>query len=320
MAFRLKASESVGDGIKRNVRREVENALEHLGASSTLPPQGADALIAVHEVRKDFKRVRAALRLVREGLGDETYHSENLYFRDAARPLTEVRDAEVLVETWDRLGKQFARQIAPEVLAHVRGALLANQARVTQRGLDDDHVLETVKAMTQRAFGRLGVWRIDRDGWEALEQGLKRVYRDGRRAHARAAESPTVDNLHEWRKQAKYLWHQLQLLESAWTDSEKKLGDEVHELTRLLGEDHDVAVLRQTLAADPLAYGGQRALKNLFVYIDRQRQAYEKQAFTLGRRLYADSPRAFTRRIRGYWQAWRVENRGAGHHARSAYA
>ncbi len=32
MAFQLKATESVSDGIKRNVRHQIEKALDHLSA------------------------------------------------------------------------------------------------------------------------------------------------------------------------------------------------------------------------------------------------------------------------------------------------
>ena len=31
------------------------------------------------------------------------------------------------------------------------------------------------------------------------------------------------------------------------------------------------------------------------------------QAFSAGERLYAESPKAFTKRIRKYWRAWRGE-------------
>jgi hypothetical protein len=94
-----------------------------------------------------------------------------------------------------------------------------------------------------------------------------------------------------------YLWHQLQLLEGAWTGSEKELVDQTHRLSRLLGEDHDLAVLRETLAADPLACGGHRILKSVFVVIDRRREELEQQAFALGREVYKDSPKVFTSRI-----------------------
>lgn len=159
--------------------------------------------------------------------------------------------------------------------------------------------------------GRLSDWKIDRNGWLAVEGGLRRVYRAGRRALSLAAGHPSVENLHEWRKQSKYLWHQLQLLEPAWAVSEKALGDQFHTLSQILGEDHDLAVLRQTLAADPLSYGGHRTLKLLFALVDRQRGELERQAFALGRQLYGGPPKLFTSRIEAYWKAWTGESEGA---------
>jgi len=85
----------------------------------------------------------------------------------------------------------------------------------------------------------------------------------------------------------------------------------VHKLSELLGEDHDLAVLRQTLADDPLTYGGQRLLKGLFAFVDRQRRELEQQAFALGRQLYQDSSKVFTSRIEAYWKAWAAETQGA---------
>jgi CHAD domain-containing protein len=304
MTFQLKATEPVGDGIRRTVRREVEKALDRLGAKVRPGQREAWESDTVHEVRKGFKRVRAAIRLVREDLGDEVYREENWCFRDAARPLSEVRDAEVLVETLDQLAGLHADPIEPGTAATVHAALLANQQEVTRRVLRQNRALAAVGEVAARALPRLPDWTIDRDGWEALDGGLRRVYRAGHRALALASADPSVANLHEWRKQSKYLWHQLQLLEPAWTGHEKDLGDRVHDLSRLLGEDHDLAVLRQTLAADPLTYGGHRVLKGLFVPLDRQREELERQAFALGRQLYKEAPKAFTSRVEAYWRAW----------------
>ena len=38
------------------------------------------------------------------------------------------------------------------------------------------------------------------------------MYRAGREAFEEARRSPTVVHLHEWRKQTKYLWHELEML------------------------------------------------------------------------------------------------------------
>ena len=308
MTFQLKADEPVVDGIRRNVRREVEKALEHLGAKVSPRRRDAWESDAVHEVRKCFKRVRAALRLVREELGDDTYREENWCFRDAARPLSEVRDAKMLVESLDKFSQQC--NVEPGAVAKVHAALVANHQEVTRRVLRQGRTFPAVAEVAARALGRLSDWKTKDDGGEALEGGLRRVYRAGRHMLSLAAADPSMANLHEWRKQAKYLWHQLQLLEPAWTGHEKDLGDRVHRLSQLLGEDHDLAVLRQTLAADPLTYGGHGVLKGLFEPLDRQREELERLAFELGRQLYKDSPKVFTSRIEAYWRAWAAKVEG----------
>jgi CHAD domain-containing protein len=319
MAFQLKAKESVSDGIRRNVRRQIEKALKHLGAKRKPHQRGASENEAdPKEVRKRFKKVRAALRLVREDLGDDVYREENWCFRDAGRLLREVRDAEVLVETVDKLSpQQFADAVEAGSFAKIHEALLANHREVTRRVLGEDKAVAAVEEVATRALARLPEWTIERDGWAALERGLGRAYRAGHRALALAAENSSVENLHEWRKQARHLWGQLQLLEAAWTGSEKELGDQIQKLLLLLGDDHDLAVLRETLAADPLAYGGHRILKGVFAVIDPRREELERQAFALGGELYKDSPKVFTSRIEAYWKAWAGEIEAAKPPARS---
>jgi CHAD domain-containing protein len=299
MAFQLKATESVSDGITRSVKHQIEKALKHVSGERKPHQRGASENDAVREVRKCFKKVRAALRLVREELGDDVYHEENWCFRDAARPLTEVRDAEVLVEVWDKLKEPLAAAVETGAFAKIYDALLANQSEVTRRVLDKDRAFAAVEEDAMRALARIPGWRIEHTGWAALEGGLRHVYRTGHRALALASERSSVENLHEWRKQAMYLWHQLQLLEAAWTGDEKQLVERVHQLSTLLGEDHDLAVLRETLAADPLPFGGHRVLKAAFAVIDRRREELERQAFALGREVYEDSPKLFTGRIEG---------------------
>jgi CHAD domain-containing protein len=297
MAFQLKRKEAIGNGIKRTVRRQIEKALAHLRA-------GGDPDETVLEVRKRFKRVRAALRLVRDDLVDTVYRRENFLFRDAARPLTEARDAVVLVETLDNLIKHSADQIKPGEFHKVRTLLAANRKAVTRRVLTGQKAFATVVEAIEPVLTRLRDWAIRHEGWSAVKGGLQRVYQAGYRALSVSCTEPSVENLHEWRKQAKYLWHGLQLLEPAWAGDEKELGDQVHNLTRLLGEDHDLAVLRQMLGADPLAYGGHGVLENLFSLIKRRRENLEQQAFVLGRSIYADTPTVFTKRMGRSWKPW----------------
>src|SRR5947208_439602 len=100
MSFQLKPGESARKAVKRLARKQLDAALAELR-----PRKGGDAI--VHDARKRFKKVRAVLRLVRAELGERAYQRENKCFRDAGRPLTEVRDAKILIETLDKLTEHF---------------------------------------------------------------------------------------------------------------------------------------------------------------------------------------------------------------------
>jgi len=133
MAFELNLDESLRRNLRKIVRAQLDDALEELtGARKGSRDE------AVHEVRKSFKKVRAVLRLVRPEIGEKTYREENTCFRDAARPLTEVRDAKILIETLDKLTEHFREHIAGRSFGEVRKALQANLRAVRRRVLDEE--------------------------------------------------------------------------------------------------------------------------------------------------------------------------------------
>ena len=87
MPFHLLAKETVEDGIKRIVSEEIARAIKDIDNRRLKRTE------AIHEVRKSCKKIRAVLRLVRPQF-EETYQFENAWFRDTAKGLAELRDAE----------------------------------------------------------------------------------------------------------------------------------------------------------------------------------------------------------------------------------
>jgi CHAD domain-containing protein len=300
MAFELKAQESVRKGVRRLLRQQIDKALDGLNQA----PAPNDEVI--HDARKCFKKVRALLRLVRDELGEKVYQRENYCFRDAGRPLTEVRDAKVLIETLDKLCKHYAAELTSGAFDPVRQRLQAHQQSDRERVLEREKALDNVRLAVGEARARLEDWPLRQKGWAALEPGLRRCYQQGHKAQAAAVAEPIVETLHEWRKQAKYLYHQLQVLAPLWPAVLGEVSEQVHRLTQLLGDDHDLSVLRATVTAAPEAFGGS-ILQGLFALMDRRHEELQCAAFPLGLRVYCDRPAAFTRRMHGYWKAWRDE-------------
>jgi CHAD domain-containing protein len=142
------------------------------------------------------------------------------------------------------------------------------------------------------------VWPVQRQGFEAIEPGLRRIYRQGRRALGAAQADPSTENLHEWRKREKDLWYHLRLLHDTWPGPMGAAADEASTLADLLGDDHDLAVLLATARELGEADG--------LEWVVRQRRSkLQADAFELGRRLYAERPRAFSARLRVWWESAR---------------
>ena len=55
---------------------------------------------------------------------------------------------------------------------------------------------------------------------------------------------------HDWRKRAKDVWYQLRLLQDTWPDVMKAMAGQASQLSDLLGDDHDLAVLSTKLEGD----------------------------------------------------------------------
>jgi CHAD domain-containing protein len=302
MTSQLRQTEAATKGVRRILRKQVGKALESLTSNG---PMLADK--PIHDARKRLKKVRAALRLLREALGSSVYQQENAYFRDAARPLTEVRDATVLVDTLDQLAEHFKGEVTSRALDGLRQALVKQRREVRQRVLKKEDALRLVKESLEAAQGRLAEWSVGSRGWSVVGAGLKRIYQKGRDTFITAQKNPSVENLHEWRKQVKYLWHQLEMLQPMWPPVLEELAAQAHTLGDRLGDDHDLDVLRQKLFEEPERFPDRKAVAAVVHLIDRRRAELQEEALPLGRRFYEEKPKRFADRLQGYWDAWRAE-------------
>ncbi len=260
---------------------------------------------AVHDARKSLKKIRAVLRLVRPVIGEKVYRRENTCCRDAGRPLTEVRDARILIETLDKLVKHFQEHIAGQSFAEVSKALRDNLRAVRKRVLDEHNAFVVVAETVSQARERVKSWADVSDRWSSVGAGLQDTCRQAREAFRDVAADPSVAKLHEWRKQVKYLRYQLEVLRLMWPERMEELAAEAGRMGDLLGDDHDLAVLRQTLTRDPqpVADAGEREV--LVALIDRRRAELAQEVLLLGDRFFQDRPRELARRLKGYWKTWR---------------
>jgi CHAD domain-containing protein len=295
-AYRLKSKEKPKQGLRRIARGRAQNALDELE-----DPGPA----SVHEARKDLKKMRSLLRLVRDDLGKGFYRTENKRYRDAGRRLSAARDAEVKLETLASLRERFDEELDDDALKGFAEALEAER-KATAEAIEGDStaVAEAAKAINL-GRNRVSGWKLQPRGWALVGPGFVRTYGRGRREMKKVLEEPSDENVHEWRKRAKDLWYQLRILREAWPEVIGPSADQAHELGDLLGDHHDLAVLaadareQKGLFADP---GDAERITKL---ARRRQDELLERALPLGRCLYAEKPKAFGRRFEAYWKTWR---------------
>jgi CHAD domain-containing protein len=298
VAAKLRPDEPGTHSVRRIARQRIKSALR------ALPPGNSDDE-SVHEARKDLKRARATLRLLREALGKATYRRENAAIRDAARPLSEVRDGRVLLDALSSLVKYYGRPASDLPLAEFKRVLNRRRLQMRNQILKRPAPLRAVRKALGDVQSRSKDWHVGRRGWSIIGAGVKRTYSQARRALKQARATPTDVHLHELRKQTKYFWHQIQILEPLWPGQLNELADEAHRVADLLGDDHDLAVLRTRVLGTPEAFPTEASHKALLALLDRCRDGLQGKGLALAQRLYDERPAAFTARLGKYWHDWR---------------
>lgn len=296
MAYRLSFAGELPDSVRDCVREELATATSLLRDDFETDP-----VEAVHEARKSLKKTRSALRVVRPGLPKRVYRLENRTLRDAARLVSGARDADVMVETVEKLADRYVGRIPAGdfdgLLDHLRAESQASQGGAA---LGDGRTRAV--AMLDAVAARIDDWPLGEVDRMTVAAGIKLAYRRGRRAYACADAEPTVDHLHDWRKRVKDLWYHQRLICPAWPGVLEAQAEEAHRLSEILGDDHDLAVLAGRFAEDaapppPPAPVDPAPLLGL---VARRRAELLGEARHLGSLIYAERPKAFAARIGRY--------------------
>lgn len=295
MSYRIEHHESTREGIRRIAHEQIDKAVDELSDSRL------DFHEKVHQARKRCKKLRGLIRLVRPGM-ESTYQQENEWFRDTARPMSDIRDGEAMLETYDRLMKHFGHRVDRRAFAPIRQNLEERRDRIAGRRRDACDLVEQTTERLLEAKQRVDRWPLDDWAMDAVEAGLKKTYRRGRKAMADVLDDPTDESHHAWRKRVKYYRYHTRLMRRAWSPVMKSLWKQVRQLSNLLGQDHDLAVMRDLIGREPGSFGDPERRKRLLAFIAQRQSDYRTEAYRLGARVYADQPKRLARRMRQWWQ------------------
>jgi CHAD domain-containing protein len=175
MARNLEQCEAGAKGARRILRKQLEKALASLAAGRLTDEK-------VHDARKRIKKARAALRLLRDALGKGTHTRANTALRDVARPLSQVRDSKVLLDTLQKLNDRFHQDCRGLALEGLRRALNRERLALRHEVLGRAAPLKSEIGTLRKIHSHAMHWQVGKHGWPVIGCGLERVYSQGRRA------------------------------------------------------------------------------------------------------------------------------------------
>lgn len=284
--FRVRPGEPVAQELARIIESQLERAQARLGKSESDPET------AFHEARRRIKKARAAARIART-VDKKLAREINATARDAARVLSDARDADVIAATARAIAekaqeeaaaialRRFAEHAAEQAPAPSDREELAEDA---SRRLDD--AMELAAKLGDREASKKSLKRAAKRAVKRAAEAFAAAHR-----HAPAAEAPE-EVRHEWRKRVKELAHVERLLGDVWPLDRPCSPDLSKALGQRLGEERDLLLLEAALRSGARLCGGAEARNAALALVRSERLELLDETAALGRRVHPLEPAA----------------------------
>jgi CHAD domain-containing protein len=291
MAFSLDPAMPMTEAVRRVACSELDTAYAALAS----PP---DRHRGVHDSRKCLKRLRSLLLLIQPGLPEPVFLSLSDRLRAIARGLAPARDAHALLDAIDKLDDPHGESDATPIRA--LRAWLHRRRQAAERSLESNTASDAMRGLIglRPAMAGLAVYP---DDFGPIAKGLRESYRGGRKAFASAVASGSDEDFHEWRKTLQHHWRQMQLLTPCWPSELSARVDASRALSQTLGDDHDIALLRQLVSAPTMVFASPEDTAAFLKHCRSRHKALRREAEARGARLFAERSRPFVERIEAYW-------------------
>ena len=182
MGFSFERNETTAEGVRRIALEQLDDARREIRDPAMARHE------VVHQVRKRCKKLRGLLRLVRPCLGD-TYQQENAWFRDSARALSDIRDAQALIESCDALLEHYSQTLPKDIFSELQERLILHRDTQSAEMTDVEERLEKFLERMEQARERVTDWPLNAASKKPTTAATKACRKHATRAAQRITTS-----------------------------------------------------------------------------------------------------------------------------------
>lgn len=253
----------------------------------------------IHQARRHLKILRSAIRIIQYDISPTQYQTENTFYRDIARNLSKARDQTAMIETITKFLGNKPKSSLREILEKLKTEIELNRQK--QLAANRNNIREATHMMRGHSLITKTLnWEADYK--DHIVRALTKSYRQSLDCHNICLTKITDENIHEYRKKAKYLRYQLLILHNVWPSMFRFLEQEFHQLTDYLGEANNLTVLKNYIDQSPPF--NRKNVNTLISKMQKNKLKLANSAIDLGNRLFAEDPKQFRKRVTIYVQQW----------------
>jgi CHAD domain-containing protein len=301
MGYRLENNETLSFGLKRIVLELIDKSVFNLAKGNGSFNED------VHDTRKNFKKIRTVIRLIRTGLGEESFRSENLFYRDAGRTLSDLRDSTVLILTFDRLLKNSEPEMSGFDFSVFRNFLIEKHKHISTAKNKKSEIINSLSTDLLLARSRVFDLPLSGDSFMLIKKNLKKIFEQGQRMMYAVFSEAVKENVHEWRKRVKDLWYSMRILSNLWPEVMSPLVILLGKLSDSLGEANDLFLLKEKIISNQAKFKDDQHTRELINFIDKRIIDLLRDARSVGRKIYSENSGYFVGRMKNYFEIWRSE-------------
>ena len=250
----------------------------------------------IHKARLQFKRFRALVRMARFGLEKEESRRLAHFFRDQGRALSSLRDLEVMLESIKPFIKAIPLGEEHTLLTRFRARLLDQQKKLHKKEKEAQARREVIHRLT-RMQEEIPSWKPQEESPWVFLSGTRVCFNACRKRFRVLKKASNDQTLHNWRKEVKWLWYQMELLSDLWPVRFDAWINDLKTLSQGLGRHHDLVLLESAFLQ---FIQEEKEIDRLLIIkkIKKEKSDIEAKVYSLGNLFFSVKGSCFYRQLR----------------------